>query len=318
MNKRIITVFSVCVLVGLTGCSNQETNSPKLETTQLEQVTTSVSEKELANGMWVDNSSEQLISQDRINILITNLEEEGIKNIYLSFSEEVVLNENHTYLNQLAHQKGMRVFASSGQSTWATQGELATEFIETVATFNQTQESSSQFDGVLLDIQPYKNDNQKETYIKNSLLDEWAQNSYSWKQIAKEHQLLLLGSFPSWLDSSSLVNDHFTAYNNRPFYEIMLEIYDAYIIEVYSNDVEEVISESLEEIRTGERLNKSVFITLETDKGKGFAELYSFGDWSKENFRLLAELLEEQFKTFASYKGISIHSLTGWEEMKEK
>lgn len=322
MNKRrITTLLSLCLLAGLTACSNQEHIAPSFET-QLEQVTASTSstEKDLSNGIWVNLSKKQLSSKHTTEDMINELNEDGITNLYVSFDKEDGLEEHYVYLNQLAHENNMRVFATMGHPQWAVRGELGLEHIEAVAQYNTAKDTGGHFDGVMLEVDPYENaNNERDWENRTGLLDEWLHNSYLWKEYVQENGLLLYGSFPQWLDKSAYINDYYSSPNNRPFYENMLAIYDGYAITIQSNNIDEIIGYSLEEIKTADRLNKDVFIRLETDKGSSYLlNYYSFNGWTKEDFNLLSELLEEQFQTHTSYKGIGIHTYAGWSEMKEK
>jgi hypothetical protein len=280
--------------------------------------------------IWEDDAYRMLDNAEALREVEAFLDQQRISTIYLYAdqfnSRNILVNEPAKYrkLIKSAHARGFKVYALLGSAYLRTQEYILQEkrraakrMFGAVLDFNKaTQDASSRFDGVNIDIEPY-------------LLDDWATgrpvrgrqyldlSALFMRMKAEAKSNLLVGpAMPFWYDG---IEDVKWKGQRRKLNEFVQDIYDYVAIMDYRNVAEgsdSIVSLAQDELDYADRMNKKVMIGVETIQTTP-AKVTFFGKGG-EYFEEQLALAESAMIRHRSFGGFVVHHLTTYRVLVEE
>lgn len=252
---------------------------------------------------------------------VTNfLQQRNISIVYLYADEfrgrNILARDPKKYreLIKNAHKRGFKVYALLGSYYLKTPEYILPEkraaalrMFGNVLSFNSASGSSSQFDGINVDIEPYVLDDWNSQ--KALRIQQYLQLSAQWMRMKTEaRSTIAVGpAIPFWFDS---IEDVEWNGKRQKLNEHIQDIYDYVAIMDYRNVAagsDGIIAQALDEIEYADRAMRKVVIGVETLRAT--PEKVSF--FGKGNTYMENELsrAEASFAQHPSFAGFAIHHL---------
>ena len=270
--------------------------------------------------VWEEDTFHLLENKSFEKEIITFLEQQNISTVYLYADEfrgrNILANDPQKYREFIkqAHKRGFKVYALLGSYYLKTPEYILPEkrgtamrMFGNILRFNSASDSSSRFDGINIDIEPY-------------LLDDWdtqgplriqqyLQLSAQWMRMKTEagSTIPVGAAVPFWFDSFEDVEWNG---KNQKLNEHVQDIFDYVAIMDYRNFAsgsDGIIVHALDEIEYADRVKRKVMIGVETLPATPAKVSFSgTGNVYMENELNLAEAV---FMQHPSFGGFVIHHL---------
>ncbi len=215
-----------------------------------------------------------------------------------------------------AHNNNLYVHALNGDPTWTTDHQSATNYINTVISYNKNSQINEKFDGINLDVEPYVLASWEKDYYGNSLtLAESPTNTNLATQylqllsivkntISTSGETVTFGvDIPFWFDA----NGFGLAYNgdSKLLSSHIQSITDFITIMDYTDNYNNAIAWAADEVNYGVAIGKYVVIAFETQKlDNPESTFYHDGTAALES--AIAQV-NNSFSTEPSFRGFAIH-----------
>lgn len=267
--------------------------------------------------MWEASSFAMLAHPDVARNNIAFLKAKGVNTIYLYADEYQGLSKILTQPQQYAslikhlHQQDFKVYALLGSWHLKTHRYVlpqergkALQMFQRVLDYNTRVNSSEQFDGINIDIEPHMLDEWDSQKIW--LLEQWIELSHEFMRLKRQSNLSLkVGpAIPFWLDNIPIKwNDHL-----KPTSQHLQDIYDYVALMDYRDRAEGgdgIISHAEIEMAYAEDIGKEVVIGIET--GPNEIQKVSFNHLTEDDMNRELDKVNIVFSRYRSFGGFVIH-----------
>ncbi len=280
--------------------------------------------------IWEEDAFRMLDKDEARQQVEIFLDQQHISTMYLYADEfrgrSILVKEPEKYRKLIAgaHARGFKVFALLGSADLRTHEYIlpekrpaAVRMFSRILEFNKnTPDSSSRFDGVNIDIEPY-------------LLDDWSSArplramqyldlsvEFMRLKAAAGSSLLVGPAMPFWYDG---IQDVEWNGRRRRLSEHVQDIYDYVALMDYRNVAEgsdSIMSLAQEELDYADRIGKNVMVGVETlDTTPAKVTFYGKGEKYLETQLALAE---SAMKRHRSFGGFVVHHLKSYRVLVEE
>ena len=276
--------------------------------------------------VWEEDAFRLLENKSFQKEITTFLEQRHISTVYLYADEfrgrNILANEPKKYREFIkdAHKRGFKVYALVGSYYLKTPEYIfpekrgaAMRMFGNVLSFNSAGDSSSQFDGINVDIEPYLLDDWDSQ--KPLRIQQYLQLSAQWMRMKTDAQsTIAVGpAMPFWFDG---IEDVEWNGKRQKLNEHLQDIYDYVAIMDYRNFAagsDGIISHALDELQYADRAKRKVVIGVETlASTPEKVTFFGKGSAYMENELSLAEAAFLQHPSFA---GFVIHHLSSYQRL---
>lgn len=265
-----------------------------------------ITEEERSTWIWnpwilVDNQTQTLefLKTKHINKVYLQIDYEISKSVYQSFIEK-------------ATAKDIQIYALAGESYWITENgmEYQNQLLDWLEHYQQEATDEQRFLGIHLDIEPY--DTTLWTEKQTTAIQTYQQLVVQAKKKAQSLNLPLQLDIPFWYDE--IIYD--SKYGNGILSEWLIDHSDGVTIMAYRDTSQEIIKIVKNEIEYARQMNKKVVVGIETLKSEE-GDFVSFSEEGEAYMNRQLSKVQEYFSKKTSFKGIAIHHLESWMEMRQ-
>ncbi len=250
-------------------------------------------------GVWWWNDS---LDDSYYNFVISR----GVNEIYYCASD--FSTQTYNFIKR-ANQNGVKVYWLAGEYEWAENSE---NLYKKLNLFLQYQNAypDGKFAGVHLDIEPHQNPKWKGTTKESPIRITLVQQLIDLAVKVKADFPLLNVSYdlPFWLDYEIKLNGE-----TKIAYEAMIDVADKVFLMSYRDTADGIYSVSSQEIEYAKKVNKSVYLGIETYSSEG--DNVSF--WEEGEAVMLSEMDKLRDMVDKNF-GLSVHHAKKWVELANK
>lgn len=234
---------------------------------------------------------------------------EKIGRIYLQINPDITRVHYKEFI-AAAMASGIQIYALGGAPQWVLpeHRSAVSSAAEWVKAYNYHAAARERFAGIQFDIEPYILP--EWTTDRRRIAGYWEDTMRLFQEEAKgSDPLRTNAALPFWLD------EILTADGSRTLIVRMLELLDEVTIMAYRDKAEAIIDISRQELESGDRLGKSVYLAVETNRTAEPSYITFYEEGRAEMERQLA-IAEQTLRSHASFKGFAVHDYLGWRNLK--
>ncbi|EON74294.1 hypothetical protein [Lysinibacillus sphaericus] len=265
----------------------------------------SITEDERSTWIWnpwilVDNEIDtlQFLENKQINKVYLQIDYEISRSVYQNFIEK-------------ATAKNILIYALAGETYWITENgmEYQNQLMDWLELYQREATEAQRFLGIHLDIEPYDTNiwSTKQTIA----IQTYQQLVIHAKKKARPLKLTLELDIPFWYDEIS----YETKYGKGILSEWLINYSDGVTIMAYRDNSQDIIQIVKNEIEYAKRMDKKVVVGVETLKSAE-GDLVSFSEEGEAYMDRQLKKVQKHFLKKQSFKGIAIHHLESWMEMR--
>ncbi|WP_286925768.1 MULTISPECIES: amidase [Lysinibacillus] len=264
-----------------------------------------ITEDERSTWIW----NPWILVDNEINTL-EFLETKQINKVYLQIDYEISKKVYQSFIEK-ATAKDIQIYALAGESYWITENgiEYQNQLMDWLEHYQHEATDVQRFLGIHLDIEPY--DTTLWTTKQTTAIQTYQQLVVQAKKKAQSFNLPLQLDIPFWYDEIS----YDTKYGNGILSEWLIDHSDGVTIMAYRDNSQEIIKIAKNEIEYAKQMNKKVVVGVETLKSKE-GDSVSFSEEGEAYMNRQLSKVQEYFSKKTSFKGIAIHHLESWMEMR--
>lgn len=264
-----------------------------------------ITENERSTWMW----NPWILLDNEVNIL-KFLEIKQINKVYLQIDYEISKSVYQSFIEK-ATAKDIQIYALAGESYWITEKgiEYQNQLMDWLELYQQEATDVQRFLGIHLDIEPY--DTTLWSTKQRTAIQTYQQLVVQAKKKAQSFNLPLQLDIPFWYDE--ILYD--TKYGNGILSEWLIDHSDGVTIMAYRDSSQEIIQIAKNEIEYAKQMNKKVVVGVETLKSEE-GDSVSFSEEGEAYMNRQLIKVQEYFSKKTSFKGIAIHHLESWMEMR--
>jgi len=264
-----------------------------------------ITENERSTWMW----NPWILLDNEVNIL-KFLEIKQINKVYLQIDYEISKSVYQSFIEK-ATAKDIQIYALAGESYWITEKgiEYQNQLMDWLELYQHEATDVQRFLGIHLDIEPY--DTTLWSTKQRTAIQTYQQLVVQAKKKAQSFNLPLQLDIPFWYDE--ILYD--TKYGNGILSEWLIDHSDGVTIMAYRDSSQEIIQIAKKEIEYAKQMNKKVVVGVETLKSEE-GDSVSFSEEGEAYMNRQLIKVQEYFSKKTSFKGIAIHHLESWMEMR--
>ncbi|QGG52946.1 amidase [Lysinibacillus pakistanensis] len=264
-----------------------------------------ITEDERSTWIW----NPWILVDNEINTL-EFLETKHINKVYLQIDYEISKKVYQSFIEK-ATAKDIQIYALAGESYWITENgiEYQNQLMDWLEHYQHEATDVQRFLGIHLDIEPY--DTTLWTTKQTTAIQTYQQLVVQAKKKAQSFNLPLQLDIPFWYDEIS----YDTKYGNGILSEWLIDHSDGVTIMAYRDNSQEIIKIAKNEIEYAKQMNKKVVVGVETLESKE-GESISFSEEGEAYMNRQLSKVQKYFSKKTSFKGIAIHHLESWMEMR--
>lgn len=264
-----------------------------------------ITEDERSTWIW----NPWILVDNEINTL-EFLETKQINKVYLQIDYEISKKVYQSFIEK-ATAKDIQIYALAGESYWITENgiEYQNQLMDWLEHYQHEATDVQRFLGIHLDIEPY--DTTLWTTKQTTAIQTYQQLVVQAKKKAQSFNLPLQLDIPFWYDEIS----YDTKYGNGILSEWLIDHSDGVTIMAYRDNSQEIIKIAKNEIEYAKQMNKKVVVGVETLESKE-GDSVSFSEEGEAYMNRQLSKVQKYFSKKTSFKGIAIHHLESWMEMR--
>jgi len=264
-----------------------------------------ITEDERSTWIW----NPWILVDNEINTL-EFLETKQINKVYLQIDYEISKKVYQSFIEK-ATAKDIQIYALAGESYWITENgiEYQNQLMDWLEHYQHEATDVQRFLGIHLDIEPY--DTTLWTTKQTTAIQTYQQLVVQAKKKAQSFNLPLQLDIPFWYDEIS----YDTKYGNGILSEWLIDHSDGVTIMAYRDNSQEIIKIAKNEIEYAKQMNKKVVVGVETLESKE-GDSISFSEEGEAYMNRQLSKVQKYFSKKTSFKGIAIHHLESWMEMR--
>lgn len=264
-----------------------------------------ITEDERSTWIW----NPWILVDNEINTL-EFLETKQINKVYLQIDYEISKKVYQSFIEK-ATAKDIQIYALAGESYWITENgiEYQNQLMDWLEHYQHEATDVQRFLGIHLDIEPY--DTTLWTTKQTTAIQTYQQLVVQAKKKAQLFNLPLQLDIPFWYDEIS----YDTKYGNGILSEWLIDHSDGVTIMAYRDNSQEIIKIAKNEIEYAKQMNKKVVVGVETLESKE-GDSVSFSEEGEAYMNRQLSKVQKYFSKKTSFKGIAIHHLESWMEMR--
>ena len=278
---------------------NKSINSQNSQSSAENSSSQSIESEPPVLGVWWWSDS---LDDSYYNFVISR----GVNEIYYCASD--FSTQTYNFIKR-ANQNGVKVYWLAGEYEWAENSE---NLYKKLNLFLQYQNAypDGKFAGVHLDIEPHQNPKWKGTTKESPIRITLVQQLIDLAVKVKADFPLLNVSYdlPFWLDYEIKLNGE-----TKIAYEAMIDVADKVFLMSYRDTADGIYSVSSQEIEYAKKVNKSVYLGIETYSSEG--DNVSF--WEEGEAVMLSEMDKLRDMVDKNF-GLSVHHAKKWVELANK
>lgn len=286
----------------------------------------------LSSWLWRSPDS---MSDDEIDQILSFAEKENITTLYVETGKYFDLFESNDstaikdfetrmqYFIGEAQKRGIKIEALAGDVTWANPdySYIPLSFTDLIFAFNANYPDTS-FSGIHFDIEYYNQDNfdpNQEKYANEYLdLVQSLQNKVS-NYNSNGKNITLAFDLASWLDEGTK-KVTYNGVSNFPIYHMLTLLNsnpNAYLVLMsYQDNPDNAIKNSENEFAFTKNNGISTPIVIAQETSQTEEKNISYWGKPKNEFILSLTKIDTAFKNYSNYRGIAIHHIDSYREMK--
>lgn len=264
-----------------------------------------ITENERSTWIW----NPWILVDNEINTL-EFLETKQINKVYLQIDYDISKKVYQSFIEK-ATAKDIQIYALAGESYWITENgtEYQNQLMDWLEHYQHEATDVQRFLGIHLDIEPY--DTTLWSTKQRTAIQTYQQLVVQAKKKAQSFNLPLQLDIPFWYDE--ILYD--TKYGNGILSEWLIDHSDGVTIMAYRDNSQEIIKIAKNEIEYAKQMNKKVVVGVETLKSKE-GDSVSFSEEGEAYMNRQLSKVQTYFSKKTSFKGIAIHHLESWMEMR--